>query len=304
MVVIDRIVNHLVVVEAIATEIGIVGIEDILIGSLLHHEAIARIGVVGREVEEEQEVTTTEGKYLVAIVVPNLNYALLLETLVFLENLEHCLVEVAEVMEAKILIVHEVPLATGIFVAPSVSFAREVDPFGMSELVAHEVEVASVYGAYCGQANHFVQSNAAVHIRVLVAFLEMPVHVAVYETEDDGLVAHERLVVAFAIGDGPLVTAAVCEFPQNAAWFPILITQLLDNLYPVVGDVHSQAVVEAIASILHREGESRHSAHLFRYGDGILVDAVNQLVGKGEIGNGVAILMAIVVVAIAHEALS
>lgn len=100
MVVIDRIVNHLVVVEAIATEVGIVGIEDILIGTLLHHEAIARIGVVGREVEEEQEVTTTEGKYLVAIVVPNLNYALLLETFVFLENLEHCLVEVAEVMEA------------------------------------------------------------------------------------------------------------------------------------------------------------------------------------------------------------
>ena len=207
-------------------------------------------------------------------------------------------------MIAEFLVVDEVPLPASVLIAPSVTFAGEVDPFGMSELIAHEVEVAAVDGAEGGQANHLVQSDATGDGIVLVALLEVPVHVAVDETEDDGLVAHECLVVALSIGDGLLVASAVGQLPQDAARLPVFVAKLLDDFNPVVGDVHCQAVVEAVAAVLEGKCQAGHSTHLFGNGDGILVDSMNQLVGQGEISDGIAVLMSVVVVAIGHEALA
>jgi len=87
--VIYGVVGHLVIVEAIAAKVGIVGIEDILVGTLFHHEAVAGIGIVWAEIEEEVQVATTEGKYLVTIVVPYLYDILLFEASVLLEYLKH-----------------------------------------------------------------------------------------------------------------------------------------------------------------------------------------------------------------------
>ena len=67
----------------------------------------------------------------------------------------------------------------------------------MAELIAHEIQVTSAAGGEGHEAYHLVQGDAAVHEQVLRTLLHRPVHLLVDQAEDDGLVAHERLVVAF-----------------------------------------------------------------------------------------------------------
>ena len=78
--------------------------------------------------------------------MPYLLDGFVLEVSDALYGLYHCLVEVAEIMIAQLLVVNKVPLATCVFVAPSITFAREVDPFRMTKLVAHEVQISTVDG--------------------------------------------------------------------------------------------------------------------------------------------------------------
>ena len=92
-----------------------------------------------------------------------------LEVFLALYRSYHFLVEVAKEMVVELLIVNEVPLASCILVAPSVALSWEIDPLGMSKLVAHEVEVASVYGRGRGKAYHLVQGYSSVHVAVLVS---------------------------------------------------------------------------------------------------------------------------------------
>ena len=56
----------------------------------------------------------------------------------------HGVVEVVEPLVFEQTVVDEAPLAACVFVAPSVAFAWEVNPFGVAPFIAHEVEVASV----------------------------------------------------------------------------------------------------------------------------------------------------------------
>ncbi len=79
---------------------------------------------------------------------------------------------------------------------------------------------------------------------------------------------------------------------------------LLDGLDPVVGYAHRHAIVEAYASVLERACEPGHSAHLLGYGDGMGIDLMDEHVGKGEIGDGIGVLAAVVVVVVGAEGLS
>ena len=174
----------------------------------------------------------------------------------------------------------------------------------MSELIAHEVEVAAVDGSEGHETYHLMEGNAPAGNVVLVALLEMPVHIGIYQAEDDGLVAHEGLVVALAVGDGFLVRAAVLHLPEDAAHVDILIAHLLDGLDPVVGDVHGHPVVEAIAAVLKACSKAWHSRHLLGDGDGAGVHFVDELVGEREIADGVVVLVAVEIVAVARKRLT
>ena len=78
--------------------------------------------------------------------MPNLLYGELADIGEGTQEVDHVTVEVAQQMVAELLVVHQIPLAARIFIAPSVAFARKVYPFGMAEFVAHEVEVAAIDG--------------------------------------------------------------------------------------------------------------------------------------------------------------
>ena len=63
---------------------------------------------------------------------------------VFSEQMNHRFVKAVEVGKEIVGVVHKTPLTACIFITPSVPFAREINPFGMSELVAHKGEVTAV----------------------------------------------------------------------------------------------------------------------------------------------------------------
>ena len=144
-----------------------------------------------------------------------------------------------------------------------VADAREVEPLGMAELVALEVEPALAAQTVGQQADHLVKGQAAVddgrerrqrrHVRV---------HLGVHEPEGDRLVAHERLVVALHVGDVGLLPSAVLERVHDVAEVPVLVLGLLEQLDPLVGQSHGQTVVEARAALLHRTTQCRHARHV------------------------------------------
>jgi hypothetical protein len=71
----------------------------------------------------------------------------------------------------------------------------------MAELITHEVQVAAIDGRSSSQTNHLVQGNASVNHIVFITLLEVPVHISIYQAEDDGLVAYQCLVMALAVRD-------------------------------------------------------------------------------------------------------
>ena len=97
---------------------------------------------------------------------------------------------------------------------------------------------------------------------------------------------------------------SVNEFPEDAARFPPFVGELLDDFYPIVGNVHSQTIVESQAAVLERQGKARHSAHLLGNGNGRRLYLVNEKVGQREIAKSVVILSSVEVIVVASKCLA
>ena len=277
--------THALVDVAVAAVARVVAVEHPVVLARRGQDAIARVGARGAEVEHKHQVAAHVGQHLVVVLVPQLAYGRGLEVVHAREQVYHVVVPVVQVLVFQVLAVDQRPLAAGILVAPAVALAREVDPLGVAPLVAHEVEVGPVDERGCGHAYHLVQGHAAVDHAVVVAHHHVPVHLLVDEAEDDGLIAHQRLVVALGIAHGLLVGAAVGELPEYRGGLPVLVALLLDGLDPVVGYAHGHAVVKAQAAVAVGACQARHAAHLLGNGDGVWVDLVYEHVGQGEIAS-------------------
>ena len=85
---------------------------------------------------------------------------------------------------------------------------------------------------------------------------------------------------------------------------PVLVFLFLECLDPIVGNTHGHTVIETDTAVLDGYRKTGHSAHFFRDGDGRGVDLMDELVGKGEICDGVDVLVAVVVVGVRAEILT
>ena len=127
----------------------------------------------------------------------------------------------------------------------------------------------------------------------MVVLLHVPIHIRVNQTEDNRLIAYQRLVVTFGITNRTLIGTTVRGLPPDRGRMPILVLLLLDSLDPIIGDIHRHAVIEAIATILEFRGKPRHSTHFLGDRDRVRVHLMNQLVRQCQISDRVTILMAI-----------
>ena len=191
---------------------------------------------------------------------------------------EHLAVEIGQERISQLLAVAQRPLAPCVVVRPAVALAREVDPFGVSEFVAHEVEVCLAARRDGHQTYHLVQGHAAVDEYVLGFAVHRVVHQTVHQTEGYGLVTHECLIVRLGIGYGLDTGQTVCHDRPHLPNVPILVGCILEHLDPEVGYRHAEAVVEPHAAVVWREADAGHAAYLLGYGYGRGAEVMHQTV--------------------------
>ena len=82
----------------------------------------------------------------------------------------------------------------------------------MTEFVADKVQPAFAAQTLREQTNHLVERNAALNDRRVVGQSgHVRVHLLVHQPERDRLVADQRLIVRFAVGDGLLAPSSIGE---------------------------------------------------------------------------------------------
>ena len=98
----------------------------------------------------------------------------------------------------------------------------------MTKLIAHKGEITTAHGGEGHQTDHIAERYATHHPIVVVALLHVPVHVAVDESEDDGLVSDECLIMALSVGDRSLRRTVIAQFVPHILWIPRFVGLLFD----------------------------------------------------------------------------
>ena len=196
------------------SECGRVAVNHHFIFSRGSKEAIAVETLYRVPIEDKHEVSTHEREHLVVVFLPKFIHWESLEIVNSGDSLHHSVVKSVEEFVFQILAVYKLPLTACIFIAPAVPFAREVDPFGMSELITHKVEITTIDGSQSDKTYHLMESHAALHGEIVVVYHHVPIHLLIYKAEDYGFVSYEGLVMALAIRDCLLVSTTVCQLPE------------------------------------------------------------------------------------------
>ena len=66
---------------------------------------------------------------------------------------------------------------------PAVAFTRKINPFGMPEFIAHEIEIAVLPGRQGDKAHHLVQGNGAINDEIVVVLTHVPVGLLIRQPE-------------------------------------------------------------------------------------------------------------------------
>ena len=175
-------------------------------------------------------------------------------------------------------------------VAEVITFAREVDPLGVTELITHKVEIALTSQTLCEQANHFVKSHTSCHLGVhLLALSQAGVDIGVEEPHGDCLIAYDSLVMRFGIADALLFPAPISHAMRQVAHIPHLIRRVLEQLDPEVRQEHAQSIVETNATVLDCPAESWHPRDIFCDCDRVWHQLLDELASQHEVSNTIEV---------------
>jgi hypothetical protein len=117
------------------------------------------------EVKNKQQLALFKHQYLVAVVLRPYVLGLWLKHVEFRVQLYHFLLEVVQKMVPQINVVRKIPSSSAVMVRPAVALAGKVNPFRMSEFVAHESQVTLTSKTECQESDHFMQSHASENSR-------------------------------------------------------------------------------------------------------------------------------------------
>ena len=87
---------HRVVGQTVAAIDGIIGVEHGTVTSLQHSEAIIAKALRRIEIEDEQQSSTCEGKYLIGVIVPNFLNGGEVECRQTADRFQHVMVKIAQ----------------------------------------------------------------------------------------------------------------------------------------------------------------------------------------------------------------
>ena len=237
------------------------------------------------EVEHEHALAALDDNHLVLVALQRRVLVIRAQVLEPRRDVVHRGVERVHVLVPQVVHVHQVEAAAAQQVGVAVAghefaggrlhavAAREVDPFGVAELVPHEVQVPLAAEAARELADHLVQRDAAAHHRVVRRQRgHVVVHLLVHQPKRGGLVTHQRLVVRLGVRDALLAPAAVLQAVHQVEHVPVVVVAPLgEHLDPLVRDGHLQAVVEADAALGDGARERGHAGDVLRDGDAVPV---------------------------------
>ena len=139
---------------------------------------------------------------------------------------------------------------------------------------------------------------------IFITFLHMPIHICINQAENNRFISYQCLIMTFSVRNCFFVLPTVSYFPKHAGWFPIFIYLFLDSLNPIIGNIHSHAIIKAITTILYLSSQARHTRNLFCNGNSLRIYFMNQFVCQCQIADGIIILMSIKVVAVIAKCFS
>ena len=274
---------HLHIAEAAI--LFIIGAENNgVFAGLMHGDQNVVQRVAEVEVEHEHQTVAVKCTGLLgALHQQHVGHALI-EHVVLLGQGNHILVKLVQPLIFQGAVVLQAPLTAAVVEAPAVAFSGEVDPFGMTEFVAHEVQIAFTAAGQGEQADDLVQSNSTVDGGIVAVLVHVGVHIGTGQTEDHGLVTHQSLVVGFHIGNGFLTGAAQAHIAPHLVDIPELILAL-DCFDPHIRQTHAQTVVKADTAIRNGQSHAGHTGHILGDGNGVGVHLTDQLVGQLQVGD-------------------
>ncbi|OAV68588.1 hypothetical protein Barb4_02032 [Bacteroidales bacterium Barb4] len=149
-----------------------------------------------------------------------------------------------------------------------------------------------------------MQGNTPVHAESMVVLLHVPIHIGIYQAENNRLVAHQSLIMTLGIADGLLIGTAIGRLPPDSGRMPILILLLLDNLYPVIGNIHRHSVIKTVATVLRLNRQTRHTAYLFGNRNSMFVHLMYKLVRQRQVSNGILVLPLVEIIPVTAKRLT
>lgn len=255
------------------------------------------------EIEDEDETGSLKDNDFVSFVLQGDVCLWGVKPTVLRFALVHHGIKVVQELVAEKRVLGEIELAAGIPEGVLVTLTRKIEPLGMTELIALEIEVAFTTQAVGEQANQFMQSNTAVNNgRQRRQYRHIGVHFRVAEMHHQGLIANKagllsvvsfqwkvpysRLIVTLTVRDCLFTVSAVRQCKADVADIPLLVLELFQDLDPHIWNCHSQTVIEANSTKLRRDTQGRHSGHIFGDGYALRVQGMKHLVGKHHVYNG------------------
>ena len=169
--------------------------------------------------------------------------------------------------------------------APSIALAWEVNPFRMTEFIAHKVQICFTASGYCEQTHHFMKCDGTVNHRIVAGFIHICIHSGICKTEDHSLITYEGLIVAFYISNCTFARTTETHIAPHLADIPILVTLFFNCADPHIRKAHSKTIVEAASAIFDRKTHARHTGHIFCYRNRIRIYCMNQLICKLKVCN-------------------
>ena len=187
-------------------------------------------------------------------------------------------------------LVRQIPLPAAVLVTPVVALAREVDPLGVPQLVAHEVQVGLAPEGHGDEPNHLVQGHAPDDdLGGLVQRAHAFVHLGAHQPEGDRLVPDQRLVVTLGVSHRLLGVPAVAERVDELGHLPVLVADVFQVPDPEVRQAHPEPVVKADAAVVHPPAQSRHPRHVLSDGDGRRDELMRELVRQHQVHDRVGV---------------
>ena len=199
-------------------------VQDEMITIPLGSNVIALIRIIGMEVEDKEQLSFFVNDDLVLLIC--LSDELMLRYHGFELNfcLVHYDIKLTQLAVSEVLIISQVPLSSAVIITITIALSWEVNPFRMSKLISHEVQISLSSETLRYESNHLVQGHSSGNSKSgLKKSTHASVDISVEQPHRMGFVSYDSLVMTFGITDNFLLPSPVGETVSDVTHVPVFV---------------------------------------------------------------------------------